>query len=267
MIAPLPFEPRRFQSAAAYYLAGRSPYAGRLIARTVERCRLGPADRLLDLGCGPGQLAVAFSPFVGSVVAIDPEPEMLRAATTAAAEAGVAIEFIQGSSYDIGAAARHVPPRHHRPRLPLDGPRRHAPPPRCHRRARRRRGPLPRHPSEAAENRWQGDYKALIDGYAAGDPMRELHKSPDWIPHEAVLLDSPFARLERIGVMERRRTPVDRLVDRALSMSSTSPQRIGPRADDLIRELRALLAGVAVDGMVTEIVESQALLAFRPDDL
>jgi hypothetical protein len=97
--------------------------------------------------------------------------------------------------------------------------------------------------------------------------MRELHKSPDWIPHEAVLLDSPFARLERIGVMERRRTPVDRLVDRALSMSSTSPQRIGPRADDLIRELRALLAGVAVDGMVTEIVESQALLAFRPDDL
>jgi hypothetical protein len=50
-------------------------------------------------------------------------------------------------------------------------------------------------------------------------------------------------------------------------MSSTSPQRIGPRADDLIREHRALLAGVATDGMVTEVIESQALLAFRPDDL
>src|SRR5262249_32955276 len=114
------------------------------------------------------------------------------------------------------------------------------------------------------ENRWQRDYKALIDGYAAGDPLRELHTSPDWIPHEAVLLDSPFPRLERIGVIERRQPPVDRLIDRALSMSSTSPQRIGPRADDLVRELRALLAGVAVEGIVTEIIESEALLAFRP---
>ena len=267
MIAPLPFEPRRFQSAAAYYLAGRSPYAAGLIARVAERCCLGPADRLLDLGCGPGQLAVAFAPFVGGVVAIDPEPEMLRAATTAATEARVTIEFIQGSSYDLG-------PRLGMFRLVTIGRAFHW----MDRVDTLRRLAAIVEPEGAValfhdthpklpENRWQSDYKALIDGYAAGDPMRKLHKSPDWIPHEAVLLDSPFARLERIGVIERRRTPVDRLVDRALSMSSTSPQRIGPRADDLIRELRALLAGVATDGMVTEVIESQALLAFRPDEL
>jgi hypothetical protein len=44
--------------------------------------------------------------------------------------------------------------------------------------------------------------------------------------HEAVLLDSAFRRLERIGIVERRWIPVERLVDRALSVSSTSPARL-----------------------------------------
>src|SRR5262245_47813750 len=74
MVSPVPFQPRRFQSAAQHYLAGRPPYAERLIALVAERCRLRGTDRLLDLGCGPGQIAIAFAPLVGAVVAIDPEP-------------------------------------------------------------------------------------------------------------------------------------------------------------------------------------------------
>ena len=143
---------------------------------------------------------------------------MLRAATTAAAEAGVAIEFIQGSSYDLGPQLGTF-------RLVTIGRAFHW----MDRVDTLRRLAAIVEPEGAValfhdthpklpENRWQSDYKALIDGYAAGDPMRELHKSPDWIPHEAVLLDSPFARLERIGVIERRQTPVDRLVDRAVSI-------------------------------------------------
>ena len=77
---PAAFDPHRFQSAAPHYLTGRPYYAPALIDRVAELCGLGGADRVLDLGCGPGQLAVAFAAHAGSVLAIDPEPEMLRIA-------------------------------------------------------------------------------------------------------------------------------------------------------------------------------------------
>ena len=72
------FQPHRFRTAARHYLAGRPAYAPRLIRLVAELLRLSERDRLLDLGCGPGVLAGAFAPLVGEVVAIDPEPEMLR---------------------------------------------------------------------------------------------------------------------------------------------------------------------------------------------
>jgi ubiquinone/menaquinone biosynthesis C-methylase UbiE len=44
------------------------------------RCGIDATHRILDLGCGPGQLALAFAPLAGEVLGIDPEPEMLRIA-------------------------------------------------------------------------------------------------------------------------------------------------------------------------------------------
>lgn len=265
MVVPVPFQPRRFQSAAQHYLAGRPPYAERLIALVAERCRLRRNHRLLDLGCGPGQLAVAFAPLVGRVLAIDPEPEMRRIAAEAAAAAGVMIEIVAGSSYDLG-------PHLGRVRLVTIGRAFHW----MDRVDTLRRLAEIVEPEGAValftdehpklpDNRWLRDYQALLDRYAEGDTVRARIESPDWIPHEAMLLDSPFAALERIGVIERRQTPVDRLIDRAFSMSSSSPERLGPRAADLVGELRAFLAKIAVDGLVTEVIESEALIARRPD--
>src|SRR5258708_8670593 len=68
------FAVRRFQSAAAHYCAGRAPYPAALIARTVELLRLDKHDRIMDFGCGPAQLALAFAPFCGEVLALDPTP-------------------------------------------------------------------------------------------------------------------------------------------------------------------------------------------------
>ncbi|MGA7804935.1 MAG: class I SAM-dependent methyltransferase, partial [Bradyrhizobium sp.] len=84
-----------------HYLAGRPNYAPSLIRIVRQQLDLSDRHRLLDLGCGPGWLAIAFAPFVGAVVAMDPEPTMLAAAHDAAAEANVQIELIEGSSYDL----------------------------------------------------------------------------------------------------------------------------------------------------------------------
>jgi len=89
----------------------------------------------------------------------------------------------------------------------------------------------------------------------------------------AVLLDSPFAELEQISVIERRSTPVERFVDRALSLSSTAPGRLGAAgADDLARDVRDVMAGYARDDgdggglAVVEVVASEALIARRRGD-
>ena len=58
---------------------------------------------MLDLGCGPGMLAGAFAPLAGEVVAMDPEPEMLRIAEAEFGGAG-RISFVRGSSFDLSPA-------------------------------------------------------------------------------------------------------------------------------------------------------------------
>ena len=55
---------------------------------------------------------------------------------------------------------------------------------------------------------------------------RPAWRQPGWVPNDAVLLDSPFSELCRVGVIERRRTPAAHFVDRALSRSTSTRARI-----------------------------------------
>jgi ubiquinone/menaquinone biosynthesis C-methylase UbiE len=101
MNQPLPFKPHRFRLAAGHYLAGRAAYSPALIRRVATACGLSESHRVLDLGCGPGQLSIAFSTWAGSVLAVDPEPGMLEVATELAAGIAPNVSFMQGSSYDL----------------------------------------------------------------------------------------------------------------------------------------------------------------------
>ena len=264
MNAPIPFEKHRFRSAAEHYRKGRPPYALALFDRVATRLDLTRAHAVLDLGCGPGQLALGFARLAGTVTAVDPEPEMLRIAAADAAEAGFDIRFIEGSSYDIGPSLGRF-------RLAVIGRAFHW----MDRADTLQRldgmieadGALAlfgdRHP-DLHENAWRAVYNAVLDKYSAEDTARRQRKAAGWVEHESVLLASPFSQLERIGVIESRRTPVASIEDRLLSLSSVSRDKIGARADDMIAELRAQLAPFTVDGEITEIVESQALIAMRP---
>jgi SAM-dependent methyltransferase len=254
---------RRFRSAAKYYLVGRPSYSSLLIRRVVELCALNATHKILDLGSGPGQLAVAFAPFVREVTALDPEPEMLEIARKNASTGHFNIKFVQGSSFDLGPqlgrfqAATIGRAFHWMDRVAtlnlLDA-------------MIESDGVVvlfnDSHP-EVPENSWHSAYKKVIEHYAEGDIERQKRRSPEWPKHEAVLLASPFHQMERISIIERRLTPVERFTDRALSLSSTSRERLGAKADELANEVRELMAGFALEGVVAEIVESAALIARR----
>ena len=98
-----PLEPRRFRSAAPFY-GHRLAYPDRLIRRVAALAGLSPGDAVLDLGTGPGLLAVPFAGLGMAVTAADPEPAMLESAASAAAAAGVKLTWWQGSSYDLPLA-------------------------------------------------------------------------------------------------------------------------------------------------------------------
>jgi ubiquinone/menaquinone biosynthesis C-methylase UbiE len=199
MTLVVPFEPERFRSTAVHYHA-RPAYAPRLIALVAELCRLGPADRLLDLGAGPGPLAIAFRPYVGSVLAVDPEPEMLARAAENAAAAGVAIDFRAGSSADLPQPGRDDGAEPFgRFKAVTIGRAFHW----MDRAETLRRLDAMVEPDGAIalfhdshpklpENDWLKAYSALGERYA---PAAAAWRGPDFLAHEAVLLASPFAAL------------------------------------------------------------------------
>jgi SAM-dependent methyltransferase len=258
-----PLTQRRFRSAAKYYLSGRPAYASLLIQRVVELCALDATHRILDLGCGPGQIAMAFAPFVREVTALDPEPEMLEIARRNALSAHLNIHFVEGGSADLSldlgrfqavtiGRAFHWMDRAETLKV-LDG-------------MIEPEGAVvlfgDSHP-EVPDNSWYFPYRQLVERYAEGDAEKARLLSPEWLKHDAILLASRFNQIERISVLERRRTPVGRLTDRALSFSSTSPDRLGDKVEILANEIRELLAAHASDGAVTEVVESTASIARR----
>lgn len=66
-----------FKGTAAYYSEYRPPYPAALIRYLVDEFSLSGEGRLLDLGCGTGQLALRFSDWFEEIVGVDTEQEML----------------------------------------------------------------------------------------------------------------------------------------------------------------------------------------------
>ena len=83
------YDPTLFQGAAQYYVRYRSRYPQLLFDQLSERFQLDGTERLLDLGCGAGLVAIPFSDRFAEIIAIDPDAEMLNEAQAEAEATGV----------------------------------------------------------------------------------------------------------------------------------------------------------------------------------
>ena len=93
----------RFGSTVAYYESARAPYGAAFFTAAAENFGLDRSQRLLDVGAGPGILAIGFKPYCREIVGVDPEPGMIEAARAAADRAGVAVTFVEGRFEDVAA--------------------------------------------------------------------------------------------------------------------------------------------------------------------
>jgi ubiquinone/menaquinone biosynthesis C-methylase UbiE len=96
------FFPDRFRSASRYYTTGRPHYPASLSQRVADLIGLEARSAVLDVGTGPGFLAIDFAAHAGRVTAVDPSLEMLAVAAENADRASVKLSFVHGSSYDLG---------------------------------------------------------------------------------------------------------------------------------------------------------------------
>ena len=93
----------RFASTVAYYESARPPYGAAFFEAVALQMGLDGRERLLDVGAGPGILAIGFSPYCREVVGVDPEPGMVEAARAAAERAGVTVRFVEARFEDAAA--------------------------------------------------------------------------------------------------------------------------------------------------------------------
>lgn len=83
------WDPTLFEGTAEYYTQGRVPYSSALTEGVRVALSLDGRGRLIDVGCGPGMLALALAPLFEEVVGIDPDQAMIAEAEVEAATSGI----------------------------------------------------------------------------------------------------------------------------------------------------------------------------------
>jgi SAM-dependent methyltransferase len=88
-----------FAGIAKYYAKYRAPYPPEIFADIARIFNLDGTGRLLDLGCGPGELAIPLAKYFEQVLAIDPDAGMLIEARQKATAHKISnIKWAEGSS-------------------------------------------------------------------------------------------------------------------------------------------------------------------------
>lgn len=242
----------RFASTVEFYSRYREPYAPKFFRAVAEQLDLCGDETLLDVGCGPGPLAIGFAPFVAACTALDLEPGMIAAARAAAREAGVRLslrlgrleDFPAGESFDIVTIGRalHWLDRSRALEV-LDRIL-----------AETGRILICRSASvETPASPWLKPYQEICRSWS-DDPERRRYRpqAAEWFG------GSRFHEMETISVTETHRVSVDDLIGRALSKSNTSPAFLGDRQADFEAAIRKALEPFSKDGIFQEEIVAEA---------
>jgi ubiquinone/menaquinone biosynthesis C-methylase UbiE len=259
---------RKYEGAAGYYSRYRPPYPAALVTVLRDAFRLDGKGRLLDLGCGPGSVAISIAHLFERVVAMDPEPDMLAEGRAVAGPAGIEnIEWICGSSpqdlsptlgtfrvVTMGESFHWMNRRRTLEALydlvDIDGGV-----------AVLGRGvPLPLPPMTS----WRAAVCRVVWDYVGQIPLPWDHVPPPEELHEAYLRRSRFVdQIEHSELFEVEWT-VDSIIGNLYSMSFCNRKVLGERIEAFERDLRRTVLAVEPSGIFRgEAHQFFALMAFK----
>ena len=233
----------RFQATVPFYARTRPPYGTTFFATVAARLGLTGRERLLDLGVGPGLLGLGFAPFVAEVVGVDPEPAMLAAARAAAAEGGQSITLVEGRAetldirmgpFDLVTIGRAL---HWMERAPtcatLDGV-------------------VAPDGVILVRNPWLASYDHARKKWTSESPKMSVAAS------ESFFDGTRFVRAGAIVSECKGAVTVGHLVDRVLSMSSSSRDRVGANEPALRVAMATALEPFARNGLIKDVTAARA---------
>jgi SAM-dependent methyltransferase len=247
----------RFASTVEFYSRYREPYPPAFFNHVAARIGLRGDENLLDIGCGPGLLAIGFAPFVKHCTGIDPESAMITAARAAAAEAGVALsliharieEFTTALTFDFITIGRALHWMQHDTALPVLE------------RILSDRGHIlicGAHCVDTPSNPWLKPYYDVCHGGLSDtDRKRYRIEAKEWFA------GSRFCELATTSVTQSRQVSIAELVGRALSKSNTSPEILGEQRTRFEAEIRAALEPFAQHGVLQEQIAASASIFSR----
>jgi SAM-dependent methyltransferase len=254
----------RFATTVALYEQLRTPYPPAFFREVAERLKFSKQHALIDLGTGPGLLALGFAPYVARITGVDPEPAMLAAARKAAERAAQPFTLIAGKAEDvpddvgrfdvvtIGRALHWMDRNALRERLErLVAPD----------------GVILVCSSISAKdgrNAWLGDYNEARRAWSEESLWAESGSAPKTHRDLAgFFAGTRFHAAEVIKVETSHEVSVRDLARRVMTFSSSSPAVLGDRAEAMLRDVEARLDPFSHDGMVAEIVVAMAQVARR----
>jgi ubiquinone/menaquinone biosynthesis C-methylase UbiE len=96
------YDPTQYLGAAPYYLRGRPGYSADLPRVLADELGLDGTGHLVDVGSGPGTVAVQLASLFDHVTLLDPDPHMLAESRAHAAAAGLcAVDFVRATAEEL----------------------------------------------------------------------------------------------------------------------------------------------------------------------
>jgi len=96
------FDPESYKGTYEYYVKHRPGIPEEVINVIVKHFDIKPSDRVLDIGCGTGQVALAMEGKCGGMVCLDPDPEMLKWARKATKGSKIKLTWLNYGAEDLG---------------------------------------------------------------------------------------------------------------------------------------------------------------------
>lgn len=228
------------------YREYRHPYLPGFFGAVAEAIPLTGTEDLLDLGCGVGEVALGFAPFVGSLTGMDLEQPMLDALRNRALAMGVDMRLIHSRVEDAPADLG----RFHLITMGRAHWFMHTPTSLVRLNQWLMPGgaivvcltvPNPEH----AE--WHRVYQRTRDKWVPGD-LRDMTR----LSVDQFFQGTDFVQVKQVMVKGEKQLELEHLVYRALGMPNTSRALLGAETDEMIAAIRAAMTPYFRNGPIME---------------